>query len=291
MNAGERLPGAPAPARYWQGTDDLRLAGDTWGDPNAPLVFLLHGGGQTRHAWRQVGERLGEAGFHAVAFDARGHGDSEWSRDGDYELTSMARDLQRVAAGYGAARPALVGASMGGLASLTALGEGMLDASALVLVDVTPVIDEKGRANIVAFMRQKPDGFESLDEVADAIAAYQPHRRRARNLDGLAKNVRRMPDGRFRWHWDPRFVEHTRADPSRGPRLREYARRVACPALLVRGALSDIVSEEGARDFLELCPHSEFVNVEDAAHMVAGDRNDIFGSALIGFLERVLRRP
>jgi hypothetical protein len=58
------------------------------------------------------------------------------------------------------------------------------------------------------------------------------------------------------------------------------------PTLLVRGGLSDVLSEEGAREFLHLAPHSEYVNVTGAAHMVAGDRNDHFGEAVIEFLAR-----
>ena len=133
-------------------------------------------------------------------------------------------------------------------------------------------------------MGQKPDGFDSLEEVADAIASYQPHRQRPRNLDGLAKNVRLGDDGRYHWHWDPTFRGGTATSPKRSERLEACARNLTLPTLLVRGGLSDILSEEGARSFLELCPHSEYVNVTGAGHMVAGDRNDIFAGAVIEFL-------
>ena len=58
------------------------------------------------------------------------------------------------------------------------------------------------------------------------------------------------------------------------------------PTLLVRGGLSDILTEEGARSFLAVCSHSEYVNVAGAGPMVAGDRNDIFGASVIEFLSR-----
>ena len=54
----------------------------------------------------------------------------------------------------------------------------------------------------------------------------------------------------------------------------------------MRGGLSDVLTEEGAQDFLRLCPHSEYVNVTSAGHMVAGDRNDVFGTEVIAFLGR-----
>ncbi|MAX29240.1 MAG: alpha/beta hydrolase, partial [Thiotrichales bacterium] len=62
---------------------------------------------------------------------------------------------------------------------------------------------------------------------------------------------------------------------------------LSIPTLLVRGGLSDILSEEGARDFLQQCGHAKYVNITDAAHMVAGDRNDIFGQSVLKFLSEM----
>lgn len=290
MSAGERLPGTPVPMHVWDGAGGVPIAGDAWGDPSGRLVLLLHGGGQTRHAWKGAGQTLGEAGYHAVAFDARGHGDSGWAGAGNYGADVMVEDLRRVAAAVGDGRPpVLVGASMGGGTSLVAVGEGRVEAAALVLVDMAPKIDPEGVQRIQAFMNQKPDGFETLEEVAEAIASYQPHRPRPRKLDGLAKNVRLGPDGKYRWHWDPE--RRSAGNAGQGDyrrRLSDCADRLTLPTLLVRGGLSDVLSEEGAQSFLAQCPHAEYVSVKDAAHMVAGDRNDIFADAVIDFLRRVV---
>ena len=288
MSAGERLPGTPVPMHLWEGSGGIRIAGDTWGDPSGPLVVLQHGGGQTRHAWKGAGETLGAAGYHAAAFDARGHGDSDWVGDADYGTDAMVADLICVVRALGGVRPILVGASMGGGTSLVAIGEGHLAASALVLVDMAPRIEPAGSRKIQEFMDQKPEGFDTLEEVAAAIANYQPHRKRPRNLDGLAKNVRLGANGRYVWHWDP-ARRHSRANmPAYRDRLRRAADNLLLPTLLVRGGLSDVLSEEGARSFLRQCPHAEYVNVADAAHMVAGDRNDIFADSVVEFLRRVV---
>lgn len=273
---------------HWRGAGNVRIAGDTWGSPSGPLVLLLHGGGQTRHAWKGVGQMLARAGYFAVAFDARGHGDSDWAPDGQYSQNAMVEDLEHVIATLDKGRPALVGASMGGGTSLVAAGEGRVDATALVLVDIAPRIEPEGIANIDAFMSQSPEGFESLEAVASAIASYQPHRARPRNLDGLGKNVRLAPDGKFRWHWDPRFRPSKRDLVARHRRLEACAANLRLPVLLVRGGLSDVLTDDGAREFLGLCPHAEYVSITDAAHMVAGDRNDSFGNAVLGFLSRVV---
>lgn len=177
---------------------------------------------------------------------------------------------------------------MGGGTSLVAVGEGHVNASALILVDIAPRIETKGIDNIQAFMSQKPEGFNSLEEVAEAIATYQPQRVRPKSLEGLAKNVRLSSDGKYRWHWDPRFRAGTRDLQRRQERLEGCARALAVPTLLVRGGLSDVLSEEGAQHFLALCPHSEYVNVTSAGHMVAGDRNDVFGTSVIEFLKRAV---
>ncbi len=276
------------PMHKWNGAGNVTIAGDTWGDPKEQLVALLHGGGQTRHAWKGAGESLGQAGYRAVAFDARGHGDSDWAPADAYGADYMVDDLCRVVEALGGDAPILVGASMGGGTSLLAIGEAKLEARALVLVDMAPRIEPEGSRRIQEFMDQKPDGFDSLEEVAEAISNYQPHRRRPRTLDGLAKNVRLAPNGKYRWHWDPARQRSRVGIAAYRERLSECADELELPTLLVRGGLSDVLSEAGAQSFLAQCPHAEYVNVENAAHMVAGDRNDIFAGAVTDFLRRVV---
>lgn len=272
----------------WPGAQGLTIRGDAWGDPDGPLVVLMHGGGQTRHAWKGAGETLGAAGYYAISIDARGHGDTDWSPDANYSPQDNVADLIALVEATGKQTPILVGASMGGSTGLLAIGTGQLVAGALVLVDIAPKVELAGTQKISEFMNQKPDGFDSLEEVAEAIANYQPHRKRPRNLDGLAKNVRLGSDGRYHWHWDPErrnrkwdMAEYRRT-------LEEAANHLDLPVLLVRGGMSDVLSEEGAQSFLRQAPHAEYVNVADAAHMVAGDRNDVFAVSVVEFLQRVV---
>jgi len=280
--------GAEIERRTFRSSDGFVLVGDAHGDATAPAVVLLHGGGQTRHAWQGTAQALAEAGFYALAVDQRGHGESDWSPDGRYDLDSFADDLRVVASSLGD-RPALVGASLGGLAAMLAEGEAQAPLlSALVLVDVAPRLELAGVARIIGFMTAHPDGFASLAEAEAAVAAYLPHRPRPKNSSGLAKNLRRGSDGRYRWHWDPRFVtrDHGITPEQFAERMQRAARGLRVPTLLVRGRASDVLSEEGSREFLELVPHAKFVDVADAAHMVAGDRNDIFTDVVVEFLQQ-----
>jgi len=186
-------------------------------------------------------------------------------------------------------RPALVGASLGGIASMVCEHFHPV-ATAVVLVDITPRVDPKGVQRIVAFMRAFPEGFAAIEDAAEAIAAYLPHRPRPRDTSGLAKNLRLGEDGRWRWHWDPRFLSGSprSAQKDYPERINAAARSLAVPTMLVRGRMSEIVSEEGVREFLELVPHAEYVDVADASHMVAGDCNDRFSDAVIEFLSRTI---
>jgi non-heme chloroperoxidase len=182
----------------------------------------------------------------------------------------------------------LIGASMGGLISLTAAGESREPAvRALVLVDVTPQVDPDGRARIIGFMRDRPDGFTSVEEAADAIAAYLPHRPRPKDLSGLHRNLRARPDGRWYWHWDPRLFDTFETDPEAAVlRYSAAARNIAVPTLLVRGTKSELVTPENVAHLRESIPHAEYVDVMDAAHMIAGDRNDAFNAVVLEFLAR-----
>jgi pimeloyl-ACP methyl ester carboxylesterase len=268
--------------------DGVELVADTWGAPDRPPVLLLHGGGQTRHAWKRTAQELAERGFHTLAMDLRGHGESGWSPDGNYAIDRYAADVRAVAGTF-ARKPILVGASLGGISSLLAEGEAPASiAAALVLVDITPRVDPNGVAKIRGFMAAHiEEGFATLDEAADAVAAYLPHRPRPRNVEGLRKNLRLGPDGRFRWHYDPAFV-HNRADrddPTRFERLAAAAQRLTVPALLVRGGSSELVSEEAAREFVAMVPRARYVDVRGAGHMVAGDLNDAFTQEVVRFLD------
>jgi non-heme chloroperoxidase len=279
-----------APRRVTFSSGSLTLVGDAYGDPSHTPVLLLHGGGQTRHAWGGTAAALAAKGFQATALDLRGHGDSDWAPDGDYSIEAMVGDLRAVAATL-PSPPAVVGASLGGLTALCAEGESTAPlARAIVLVDITPRVQPEGVERILAFMTGNSDGFASIEEAADAVAAYVPHRPRPKDLNGLRKNLRLRPDGRWRWHWDPGMMTgERRMNATRDPsRLDAAARALTVPTLLVRGRMSDLVSEADARHFLELAPHARYVDVSGAGHMVAGDQNDPFTDAVVGFLRDVV---
>ena len=274
----------------WKVTGGVELVGSAYGNPADPPVLLLHGGGQTRHAWGGTGKILGEASFYAITVDMRGHGEASWAADENYTMDAYAADLRLLVDEHFDRAPAVVGASLGGLTGLVMQGESDCQRlAALVLVDSGPKMEREGVSRILTFMRGSPNGFASLEEAADTITTYLPHRKRPKDISGLAKNLRLRENGRYYWHWDPKFVNRKKKDIGYSyERFSAAARALEIPTLLVRGRLSDVLSQESADDFKKQVPHSEYVDVADAAHMVAGDRNDVFTNAVVEFLKRTL---
>jgi pimeloyl-ACP methyl ester carboxylesterase len=271
--------------RHFEGSGGLRLAAMVRGPAEGPKVLLAHGGGQTHWAWRNTVTALAEAGFHAVAIDLRGHGDSDWSDDGDYHHTSLAADLLAVADQI-SGKVAMVGASLGGISAMVA--EGHLrpgSFSSLTLVDITANPDAVGIARITAFMGANvAEGFSSPDEAAEAIAAYTPNRPKRGASDSLKRYLRQGDDGRYRWHWDPRLLDLFNRDRGNANIEVAAARALTLPVHLIRGGSSDLVTAESAQEFLEQVPHAVFTDIAGAGHMVVGDRNDAFSGAIINFL-------
>ncbi len=277
----------PGSSRFSINTrEGLTLVGDSWGARDNPPVVLLHGGGQTRHSWHGTAATLADLGWHVVALDQRGHGESDWADGGDYHFDHYVEDFRHLATTL-ATPPVLVGASLGGLVGLLSQGERNDELlRALVLVDIVPRIEPRGEGQVRNFMAGNPEGFASVEEAADAVASYLPHRPRPDDVSGLERNLRER-DGRYFWHWDSRMMASFARGASIRERLNTAARNLGVPTLLVRGEISDVVSPAGAQEFLNAAPHAEFVEVPGAGHMVAGDSNDIFTAAVVDFLSRL----
>ena len=263
----------------------MQLVGDSYGQANdLPPVLYTHGFGQNRTAWRGTASNIAAQGWHGLAVDGRGHGDSAWDPSGEYELDQFMWDLREVVRSL-PRPPVLVGASMGGLMGLLAQGEGEADLfHSLVLVDVTPRWETSGVDRILTFMAAHPEGFPSLQAASDAVADYLPHRE-GKDPQRLRSQLRLREDGRWLWHWDPRLLGPV-ADNADSyiPRLQAAAKRIEVPTLLLSGSRSDVVSSATIDEFLDLVPHAEHVRIEKATHMVVGDRNDEFTAEILRWL-------
>jgi pimeloyl-ACP methyl ester carboxylesterase len=277
--------------RLVEGHGGVRLVLDESASPNGsarPPVVLLHGGAQTRHAWKGTTDALVAARHHVLAPDLRGHGESEHSAAGDYSIEALVEDLHAVL-GLVDGPAVLVGASLGGLISMCFAAAHPALVRALVLVDVVARNHPAGEERIRRFLASHLDGFESMDEVVDAVADYQPHRPRPADASGLEPYVRPGVDGRLYWHWDPAFLLAGNRSWTFGKLedLEHAGRSVRCPTHVLVGGDSDVVDGTAVARFRELIPHVEVSVVERAHHMIAGDQNDEFSGALLRVLERL----
>lgn len=282
-------PNAAAPEPVLVQSGGVTLAGERHGRGDRGLLFA-HGLGQSRGAWRRSAARLAAAGWQALAADARGHGGSGRNPAGvPYSTGQMVDDLGHWARTF-QAPPVLVGASMGGLTGLAAQARhGAF--SALVLVDITPRWEAQGVARILAFMRAHADGFDTVGQAIDAVAAHLPHRPR-KSARALTDLLVEDADGRLRWHWDPRLVEDIASDgAARQHELMAAARAIDVPTLLVTGGASDVVSGDTIEEFLALVPHARHQVIPHARHLVAGDDNDAFAQAVLDFITPLQLRP
>ena len=274
----------------------LQLAADAieaTGGESHGQILLFPGAGQTRHAWRRAADRFAAGGFDVTSFDLRGHGDSAWAADGDYSIDAFVGDIRSILR-RGSRPVALVGASIGGIAALIALGEGVGDETfdekvrALVLVDVVPNMSKPGLDHIRSFMSLGSSGFADLEEAAAAIARFLPHRPPRNSNSNLMKSLRQGPDGRLYWHWDPAFhaCSQRRAESGMFERMARAAPGVRVPTLIVSGTRSELVNRTGIDELLASMTNAQAIEVRDAAHMVAGDNNDDFVASILAFLRR-----
>lgn len=264
--------------------DGLLLAGEVAGDASAPLVIFLHGGGQSRSAWRGAAARMAEAGYRGCTMDLRGHGESEWSEALRYGFDDYVGDLCAVIDRLGG--PAvLVGASLGGHISLITAARYPDKARAIALADVTPWIDEDIGDAMRAALRRSATGFATLEEAAASVAAMRGVEPGGRSLDGLRRHLNEGEDGRFYWRWDVRLVDDDLLrGGGEGGLFQREAMRLNVPVLVMRAEHSTLTTPAEVEAFRAIRPDLRSVMIAGAGHMVTGDVNDAYADAILGFL-------
>jgi pimeloyl-ACP methyl ester carboxylesterase len=248
-----------------------------------PTLILLHGGGQSRTSWRIAANCLANAGYSACALDLRGHGESDWSPVGDYQIERHVADLVCVVKALGP--PAiLVGASFGGHVALLMAARHPELVSALVLCDVTPWIEGEATKAIRKIMAAAGAGFASVHEAArhiDLVRGYPTDQ----DPDKLGRHMRSGPDGRLYWRWDPRFFSSQEEENEQlADLLTAGAREIKIPVMLIRAGLSEIVTKDQVSHFGQLVPHAALAEIAGARHTVTTQDNKPYASIILQFL-------
>lgn len=255
-----------------------------WGEPDAPDLLLLHGGNQTAHSWDLVSLALADR-FHIVALDQRGHGDSEWPRDGEASPQAMADDARRLIELLDLRRPIVMGHSMGGLVTMTLLLAHPAIAQRIVLVDIGPEIAEVGTRQIRDFIQSAAE-FASLDEFIERVTAYDPYRSPEHITRTARYNLMQRADGKYVSKHDlrRRFAAADGTPTPPRPSL-EQVRVIPCPVLVVRGGNSRVLAPDAATRFAAALPQGQLVTVPDCGHNVHSQNTAGFLAAVQPFLD------
>ncbi len=272
--------------------DHFRLHYLDWGAPAADArdLLFLHGGGLNAHTWDVVCLMLRDR-WRCVALDQRGHGDSEWSPASDYAMASHLRDIEGFVSQLGLRRPVLVGQSMGGINAINYASRHGDEMAALVVVDVGPEIIPAGGARIRDFIAAPQ--LDSPEEFLERAVKFNPLRDPRILRRSLYYNLRQLPNGKWTWKHDTRRAgeagseDMARAAATRAEELWKAVPRIKCPTMVVRGAKSDVISDEQAEKFVSALPDGRFVRVENAGHNVQGDNPAGLLAVLEPFLKEV----
>jgi pimeloyl-ACP methyl ester carboxylesterase len=256
-----------------------------WGGAGAPILFL-HGGGLTAHTWDCVAVMLRER-FRCVALDQRGHGDSEWSPVIDYRIASHVGDIEGFIDAIGLRRPILVGQSMGGLNSIAYATRHSDRMRAMVIVDVAPEISAPGADRIRDFS-STPE-LDSPDAFLQRAVKFNPIRDPAVLRRSLHYNLRETPAGKWTFKHDQRRRTDDAMKSFTEDRMRiaSEVSKIKCPTLVVRGALSDVLTDASAEKFARSLPNGRWVRVEKSGHNVQGDNPRALLDAMSAFFRDV----
>ena len=262
----------------------LNLSYQEWGNPDGQPIIMLHGFGVSGHMFDEFADRMQDR-YRLLALDQRGHGDSDWSEEGDYSRTAFVEDLEGFRKSLGIEKFVLIGHSMGGLNSVAYTNAYPHHVRALILVDVGPESAKEGVDNIVRFTRG-PDELE-FEEFVELAHRFNQRRTMENIRERMRHRLKQTDNGKWTWKFDKRFRQ-----PDDGLRIGNEGngdswalfRGVKVPTLLIRGAESDVLSQEVAERAATEMPRARLIVVAGAGHSVPGDNPDAFTEGVREFL-------
>jgi len=283
IEAGTSIPSYPEDKYII--ANGLRFHYLDWGNEGKPPMLLLHGVTSHAHSWDEVAEPLRDR-YHVIALDQRGHGDSEWSPAGAYTTEDHAADIAVFVEALGLEKMVLIGLSMGGRNSIlyTSLHPETVDR--LVIVDIGPETDPRGRERISQGIAGTPEEFDSLEEAAERARKLNPRPSFERHLHRIKYGMKTLPNGKLTWKYDREIREQRRRGEVRVIDLWPPFKKITCPTLIIRGAESDVLSPEGAQKMKEAVPSVEVVVVEESGHSVSLDNPKGLERVVKEFLQR-----
>lgn len=266
----------------------LKLHYQEWGAADAPPIVMLHGFGVSAHMFDEFADRMKDR-YRLIAIDQRGHGDSDWSDDGDYSRDAFVTDAEGIREALGLNRFILVGHSMGGLNAVAYTVKHPEHVRALVLVDVGPEAAKEGVDNIRRFT-QGPDELD-FEQFVEGAHRFNPRRSIENIRERMRHRLRPTENGKWTWKFDKRFREQEHGlqigSELSNDETWQLFRQVTPPTLLVRGGESDVLTQEVAERAVREMPRAQLALVPNAGHSVPGDNPEDFTTVVRAFLSDV----
>ena len=284
VRAGFAFGGVVLPSEHDINVGQLRFRYLDWGTKGLRPILFLHGGALTAHTWDLCCLALRDE-FHCIALDQRGHGDTDWAPDADYSIGAQREDIRGFADRLGLDRFVLVGQSMGAINGLAFAVTDPERLSALVMIDAGPEVRRRGSSRIREFVNggAKP---ETLEEIIERALAFNPRRDPQILRRSLMHNLRRQPDGSWSWKYDRSRFQRLDHDIhlAERRRLADNLAKVTCPALVIRGAESDVFHQDDAERLAKNFPDGRQITIALAGHTVQGDNPKDLVATLREFL-------
>jgi pimeloyl-ACP methyl ester carboxylesterase len=282
-HAGIDAKGIDPPAARRVEINGLGLQYLEWGRPEAPPIVLLHGGGQSAHTWDPCCLIFARR-YRCLALDQRGHGDSDWSPAGAYEIQDHVRDIAGFVDRLALHGPIMVGMSMGGINATAYAVQYASRLRALVSVDVGPDVQFEPVQRLMQGLGAYRH-FESPDDAAERLSRLGARRAKSLLKDTLSRNLRQESEGSWTWKYDPRTLLGLSAEDILAPRkpLWGVLCRITCPVLVVRGGDSEIFSKADAAEFARRLPRGTCATVSNARHSVQTDNPSGLAEVIMAF--------
>lgn len=267
---------------YIRGSDGRLLHAVEWGHGN-DCCLLIHGLGDNCRVWDEVAAPFADF-YRTLAVDLRGHGDSEWNPNGQYQVECHVADLERLIENLGLQRILLVGHSMGGNIAFRLAARRRSAIAAVISVDFGPNLNTMTMKYLHRQLRSAHQVYSSVAQYEGWLASKQPLvgadtvRRMARSA------LRRHPDGKFRLKADPKTTTVAESALENEAELWALLASISCPALVVRGAASAILPQQVARRMVDVLPNSQFRLVDCAGHAVIIDNPQGFINGILPFV-------
>jgi pimeloyl-ACP methyl ester carboxylesterase len=262
------------------------------GEARGLPVLCLHGLTRNSADFEGIAPGIAALGRRVLALDIRGRG---WSdRDPDptrYRPDIYAQDVLDALDTLGIARAVFIGTSMGGLITMLVAVQAPGRVAAAVLNDVGPELDPAGLARIVNYVG-KTEPVRSWDEMAATVKASQglafPDADDAFWQTFARRVAQQLPDGSIALAYDPAIAKAiARPQPVPPPSLIPLFEALAkMPVLVIRGALSDVLSPEGVAVMRNIKPDLETAEVPRVGHAPTLEEPEA-RNALAAFLVRV----